>query len=421
MYPKRHGIELLLTGNSVLVLIQLPAKQKGQILPESPKTPPQPNSSTKARLLPPLVLAAFTLLTRLLFHGPPYFADGPSHIHHILQKIYIIQPPGYWLFNRTAGSFGDPVMAISAMNVLFSVAGVVVFYYAALYLAGPRRAFVAALAYSCLFYLWFSGEVHSTYASQVLFPVALFLVLLRYEERRHDGLLALAGLLYATGAGLRPSDGVFLLPMLIYFAVSRLPGWKCVLMLSGTFVLCLGWILPTLMAFSRLPGGLQGVAAYAGDIATQKSIVSGAELWLANALRYVVPLVVGFGPLLGVAILHAAGSWRDWRVRMLVLWIAPGSLFFLLCYISDAPYLNFLSAAVLLLAVGAPRRMAAMAVWNVVFFLGFSPIPSRRLPVNVWNCFAGHFTRYGIEHEWWPNLSTLQSFHPNVNTSEEPH
>jgi hypothetical protein len=86
----------------------------------------------------------------------------------------------------------------------------------------------------------------------------------------------------------------------------------------------------------------------------------------------------------------------------------PGSLFFALSFMAAAPCLNFLSAAVLLLAVGAPRRMFFTALWNAVFFLGFSPLPSRFLAINAWNCYAGSFTRYGVEHQWQPNLTAPQ-------------
>jgi 4-amino-4-deoxy-L-arabinose transferase-like glycosyltransferase len=323
-------------------------------------------------------------------------------------KVYIIQPPGYWLFNRVAGLFSDPVLAILVMNISFSVAGVVVFYYTALFFGGRRKAFLAALAYSCIFYLWFSGEVHSTYASQALFPVAVFCVLLDYEREKASWKLGLAGLLFAMGAGLRPSDGVFLAPMLLYYSLTRLPKLKAVVFLTGIFLLCLCWVIPTLAAYAHVPGGIRGVLFYARDITTQKSVASGISLWLANVMRFVVPVLVAFWPVLVAAVLNATRNWQDWRIRMLLVWIVPGTLFFTLSYISDAPYLNFLSAAILLLAIGAPRMMAVTALWNAIFFLGFSPIPSRRLPVNVWNCFAGHFTSYGIEHQWWPNLSTLQ-------------
>jgi hypothetical protein len=64
---------------------------------------------------------------------------------------------------------------------------------------------------------------------------------------------------------------------------------------------------------------------------------------------------------------------------------------------------------VLLLAVSAPRMMAVTAVWNAVLFLSFSPIPSQRLIVKVWNCYTVEFTHYAIEHRWDPNLSQIES------------
>jgi 4-amino-4-deoxy-L-arabinose transferase-like glycosyltransferase len=356
----------------------------------------------------PLLLALFTLATRLLFHGPVYFADGPAHVRVTLAKVYVIQPPGYWLFNRTAGLFGDPALAISAMNISFSIAGVVVFYYTALFFTGRGRAFIAALAYSCIFYLWFAGEVHSTYASQALFPVAGFCALLFYDRHHVRWHLGLAALLFALGGGLRPSDGIFMMPMVVYFAASRLPKRTAVLFVVAVLGMDLAWILPTIVAYLQAPGGVRGVIAYSQDIVTQKSIGSGLNLWLGNLTRFTLPFLVAFWAVLPAAILRAMRGWGDWRVRMLVVWIVPGSLFFTLSYISDAPYLDFLTAAVLLLAVDAPRMLGVTALWNAVVFLGFHPIPSHRLPVNAWNSIVGNCTRYGVEHHWHRNLSDLQ-------------
>jgi 4-amino-4-deoxy-L-arabinose transferase-like glycosyltransferase len=400
---------------------QLAPKGKEEGMPVGQKVAYSPVIGAKAEFLPPLVLAVFTLVTRLLFHGLPYFADGPAHLSAIVEKVYIIQPPGYWLFNRIGGLFSDPVIGISTMNIFFSVAGVVVFYFTALFFAGRRSAFLAALAYSCIFYVWFSGEVHSTYASQALFPVATFCALLHYERDKANWLLWTAAAVFAVGAGLRPSDGVFLLPMVLYYSAVRLTKGKAALFLAFIIFLCLGWIIPTVVAFSHAPGGIRGVLSYTHSIATQKSITSGVNgESMANIARYVLPLLVAFWPVLAAAVLNLTRNWRDWRVQMLALWIVPGSLFFVLSYISDAPYLNFLSAAILLLAVGAPRMMAVTAVWNAIVFLGFSPIPSRRLPVNIWNCYVGHFTSYGVRHQWWPNLSALQGSRVIIPGQPEP-
>ena len=364
---------------------------------------------SRANLLFPASLAVFTLGTRLLCRGPVYFADGPAHIQSIVDKVYVIQPPGYWLFNRIAGLFDNPVLAIVTMNILFSVAGIVAFYYAASFFTGRWNAFLAALAYSTVFYIWFSGEVHSTYASQILFPVATFCALLHYDRDRIRWVLWLAAGLFALGAGLRPSDGAFMIPMVLYFAIFRLPRKEAIIFLSLITVFCLGWFIPTCVALSKYHDHQNGAVGYVSDIVKVKSILTGVNSYtLGNILRYTVPLLAAFWPVLGFAVLRIVRNWQDWRVKAMVIWIVPGSLFFLLSLITDAPYLNFLSAAILLLAVTAPRMMIVTALWNAILFFAISPVPSQKLVVNIANCYVLKYTRYGIQHQWQPNLSQIQ-------------
>ncbi|PSH03139.1 MAG: hypothetical protein CXZ00_13675 [Acidobacteria bacterium] len=355
------------------------------------------------------ILAGFTLLTRLLCRGSLYFADGPAHIESIVGKSYVIQPPGYWLFNSIAGLFHDPVLAITAMNIFFSVAGVVVFYYVACFFTERRNAFLGAWAYSTVFYVWFSGEVHSTYASQILFPVATFYTLLRYERDREKWMLWLAAGLFAFGAGLRPSDGAFMIPMVLYFATFRLQRKESFIFLSLISMLCLSWVIPTCLAFHNCEGGLHDTVGYLQYITTCKSILTGVNAYtLANVTRYALPVLVAFWPVIGTAALFVVRNWTDWRVKALVIWIVPGSVFFVLVLITDPTYLNFLSAAVLLLAVTAPRNMIITALWNAVLFLAVCPIPSQKLVVNVANCYVLQYTRYGIQHHWSPRLAEMQ-------------
>ena len=360
----------------------------------------------------PAILAFVVLVTRIIFRGPLYFGDGPDHIASIVAKTYVIQPPGYWLFNRIGGLFSDPVLAITVMNILFSAAGIVVFYYTACFFTGRVNAFLAALAYSTVFYIWFSGEIHSTYASQILFPVATFYVLLCYERDRAKWMLWLAALIFAVGAGLRPSDGVFMIPMAMYFAAFRMPRKEAFLFLSLVFLFCLGWAIPTWLAFRHIHSGAHyvgGVQTYVAHITTFQSIFTGFKMYtVANFVRYVLPLLVAFWPILGIAVLNVVRNWNDWRIKAIVIWIVPGSLFFVLMLITNAPYLNFLTAAILLLAVSAPRMMLVTALWNAIVFLGFGPIPSHNLAVNIVNSFVLRCTRGGIEQRFNATLSQMQ-------------
>ena len=105
----------------------------------------------------------------------------------------------------------------------------------------------------------------------------------------------------------------------------------------------------------------------------------------------------------------------DWRIRSLLVWIVPGSLFFIFILISSAPYLNYLTAAILLLAVSVPgkwigRLLVVTALWNAFLFLALGPIPSRKLPVNIVNSFVLRYTRGGIEQRYSTILSEMQHF-----------
>jgi hypothetical protein len=357
----------------------------------------------------PIALATVVLVSRVLCRGPVYFADGPGMIGNIVAKIYVIQPPGYWLFMRIAGLFSDPAAAIRGMNFLFSIAGVVVFYYTARVFTGAWNAFVGALAYSTVFYVWFSGEIHSTYASQILFPVATFYALLRYDRDHSKWMLGAAALLFSLGAGLRPSDGAFVAPMVVYYTLTRMPRRARLPFLLLIAALCLGWVAPTILAYPKYGGGIVGAGIYMEEIVSAKSIFAGVNLYtLANSARYAIPLVVAFWPVVAVAVVQGFRNRSDWRVKLMLLWIGPGSLFFVLILITDPTYLNFLSAAILLLAVSAPRRMLVTALWNAILFLAIRPIPVHNFAVDVVNSYITPYTRFGIEHQWWSSLSRIE-------------
>ncbi|MGD0156491.1 MAG: glycosyltransferase family 39 protein [Terracidiphilus sp.] len=379
------------------------------------ETAPSANSASDfGTFLFPALLTLFVLVSRILCRGPLYFADGPGHIASIQSKTYIIQPPGYWLFDRTAGLFSDPALAITVMNILFSVAGVVAFYYTACFFTSRINSFLAALAYATIFYIWFSGEIHSTYASQILFPVGTYYLLLSYERDRSKWMLWLAALIFAVGAGLRPTDGMFLIPMVLYFAVFRMPRKAAFLFLSLITVLCLGWLIPTWVAFERYDDGVKAFATYVTSVSKMQSVLTGVRMYtLANPVRYVLPLVIGFWPVLALVFRNALRNRSDWRVKSLLVWIVPGSLFFILSLMVCAPYLDFLTAAILLLAVSAPsawagRLLIVTAVWNSFVFLALGPIPSQRLSVNVVNGFVLRCTRGGIEQRYNTILSDMQ-------------
>lgn len=364
----------------------------------------------------PWLLAAVVIVSRLIMTGSVYFADGPAEIRAIRSARFVIQPPGYWLFIRTASLFPNPAIGIALMNWVFSGAAVIAFYCVARLLVDDWLARLGSVAYAVVFYAWFSGAVHSTYASQLLFPVLVFLLLVLHMRRQRMGYLAVASVAFGLGAGFRPSDGAFVGFMFVYYLLARAPKKQAVISFAIATLVCLGWLVPTVVCY----GSLERVAwagHYVGHITTVVSILASGvnSQSIANMARFAVPLAAAFGPLLALT-LRTFRSAGDPIVSLLWWWIVPGAAFLLLCYMSDAPYLDFLTAPVLLLIVMElqklkPRRAKALLglciAWNIAFFMFFRPVRITSLPWAMADTYAGKYTRYGVVHHWQPNLSEL--------------
>lgn len=359
------------------------------------------------------LLAAVVWISRICCSGPAYFADGPAHIRSILDRSYLIQPPGYWLFNRCGSLFPNPEWGLLILNWSFSVLGAVVFYNTAKHLTTRDVARWAAAAYASIYFVWFSGAVHSSYASQILFPVLCLYGLLRYRESGKIAYVVGASFAFAFGAGLRPSDGAFLAPFYIT-AVLCFGTWKkALLAYVSALVFCLGWLVPTFVAYHNA----EFFARYIPSIVSGQSILyhGVTEASQANLARFVVPFLIAFWPVLLVMPfgLRRKRTEIEW---LLLLWILPGALFFLLLYISDATYLDYLAAAVLLLAVVSIQRkriliwaLAGVLFCNGAIFLFGSPIASRHLAVEMVDCYSLKYTRFGIRHQWRPNLGEVMA------------
>lgn len=348
-------------------------------------------------------LFVLVLVSRSVTSGSVYFADGPAHLEAIRNGTFVIQPPGYWLFNRCAALLPDAEHGILVFNWLMSASGSVVFYALAKCLLDGGMAKLAAVLYSVVFFAWFSGNVHSTYASQLLFAPLLLYLILRYCEQPRDGIAAAIGLAFALGAGLRPSDGVFLGSLVVFFAVRRLPRRQAIICLVVASAGCLAWLVPNLLALHRFQATSH--AEQVGKVATGAVLLGRLNLYtISNALRYFLPLAVALGP----AILFA--PWAARERRLLWLAVLPGSAFFLLIYISDAPYLDFLLAPLVLLTVlGASRKLSrpwansaicASIALNIFVFLFATPLPTHgkaRFACAVVNKDIFLYTRYALQ------------------------
>ena len=133
------------------------------------------------------------------------------------------------------------------MNWSFSALGCVIFYACALRLVRSPLAELGALLYATVFFAWFSGNVHSTYASQLLFPPLTFYCMLRYREDKRTLWVCAVAVSFSIGAGLRPSDGAFLAPLVLLFFF-QLRRKQQVLLALITIAVCAAWFVPTKIA-----------------------------------------------------------------------------------------------------------------------------------------------------------------------------
>lgn len=374
------------------------------------------DATNSGKLRAPLFSACLGIgvfLVRSLTSGPVFFADGPAHIAAIANHTYVIQPPGYWLFNRIGGLFPNPEHGLLILNWLFSALGCMALYACARRLVPAPLAELGALLYATAFFAWFSGNVHSTYASQLLFPPLTFYLMLRYREDKRTMWVCAVAVSFALGAGLRPSDGVFMSPLLLLFFF-RLPRKQQFLLASIVVVLCLGWLIPGKIAQLRYYPDTS--AAELGRVAMQGSVLMGKfnVYTIANAIRFFLPLAVALGP----ALLYLFRARKGEAIRLWV-WVVPGSLFFLLLFISDAPYLNcVLGGYILLCLLGMDasqnRRLAAAGLAcsiliNLAFYVGFRAVPARSTLYSIVEKDLGNYSLYAVKHQFFLKRLVLKS------------
>src|SRR5262245_3298044 len=95
----------------------------------------------------PWVAAILVFVARAATTGGVYWQDGPAHVGSIRAGKYLIQAPGYWLWNRTGGLFPDPEFGLDFLNWTFSALSLPVFYALARELEISTR--IARLATAC--------------------------------------------------------------------------------------------------------------------------------------------------------------------------------------------------------------------------------------------------------------------------------
>lgn len=295
-------------------------------------------------------VALLALASRLASISGPYFSDAFRHIRAIESGRMVIQPPGYFVFNLSAWLLSralhvSAANALQGMNVAFSVAGAVVFYLLATRLETGSSPLLLSLNYVCSPVVWFSGDVHSSYAAVTFFAPLLLLVV---ESERQ---FVLGSLVWALMTAFRASDGVFVLPWMIYRSrdCSRKQRFTAI---GVAAPITAAWWTLTIERYRS--GGPLSPLRYSGVQAKRlaQGVLTGnfGIHALVNAFHALSGMIVTWGLLLPAVCLGAAACARNARSRSMVIFLAPGLAFFLLYYVSDAPYFAYTAAAGMILA-----------------------------------------------------------------------
>ncbi|MBS1875390.1 MAG: glycosyltransferase family 39 protein [Acidobacteria bacterium] len=375
----------------------------------------------RAKSLGPMFIAcllAATFVSRVALVSQPYFADGPAHVRNIGLGKFIMQPPGYFVFNLSGWLLTritlSPALSVTFLNVCFGVLGVYVFAKICERVFGPPLMHIMSACYAAMNVVWFASLIHSTYAPMTFFGPAVFYCVLRSERKWF--LVGCAT--WALGAGFRPSDGFFLLPLLCLASVER--SWsERFYGASIAAVVASSWWIPTAVHYGNILGPISAAAGQAASVSGNVSIVrvGVTPRSLANVLRFVTAVGVSMNVLLPLAGWQCLRSWGDRVTRLSLMWILPGSLFLMLIYMSDAVYITFMAGGWLLLAGLCchrwdPRRATALlAVFIVVsttYMLACRPVAPTSFPRRVANAFCLEYTAWGAKHQYRRNLSDME-------------
>ncbi len=361
---------------------------------------------------------AGTLVSRVALLGPPYFADGPAHVQGIAAGELFIQPPGYFLFMALARWISatglSPAAAISLLNVTLSLCGVFVFIRICERLLPGATGRLLAVCYAVMNVVWFSALVHSTYAAMTFWAPAIFFCIIQNKTR---WFLVACGA-WAVAGGFRPSDGAFLLPLLLVAGVrytwrQRLLG--AAIAASASLV----WWVPTAIHYGAAAGPIHASFSQLAGVNRDVSMLRAGltPRAFANALRFLAAVAASVNVLLPFALFQAWRSRSRRETKLLLAWVAPGSMFFLLIYMSDAPYIAYMAAAWLLLAgffcLELPRKRASAllityTVVSITQMLALRPVAPATFLRRVADAYVLEYSAWAVRNRYHKNLSDLE-------------
>ena len=255
--------------------------------------------------------------------------------------------------------------------------------------------------------------IHSTYASEAFWGILVFTLVLR--PLRYS--FPLCCFAWALAAGFRPSDGIFLLPLIFYAAYRATPLQRITGLAVAAAATTVWWwpsaehyggvISVATSALKQLRGANEHVSLLRIGV-TPRS--------LANVARYACAFIWSSNILLLPAVVQAFRGGSE-ITRTALLWLLPGSIFLVFIYMSDAPYITFMVGSPLVLAtmllkkMGRPTIIAGLCSFLIISLATMviaRPVAPKSFVRRVMNAYVLEYSLWGISHRYHFNLSDLE-------------
>lgn len=290
-----------------------------------------------------LLLILITILTRIFLFKDLFHEWDSINFALAIKKfnIYADQPhpPGYpilVLISKLIYIFiKDELRSLQILSVIFSILGVIIFYYFLKYLTkNEKYSFFGTIIFSFSSIFYFYGTIEDIYVSEVFLTLLIgFLSYLTLSDKKKSYLLSI---FYGLGGGIRFNSLIFFFPLILYIFIKIKLKFKEILINSLLILIfILIWYIPTIYS----GGGIKNHSFHSKTLFTWvlgTSIFFDNYYWIKNTfLTFILFLKE---TLISIIILIYMFIKRKDNLIFLLIWIVPSLLFYFLIHAPKVGY-----------------------------------------------------------------------------------
>ena len=379
-------------------------------------------NSKKVDFLISTVLVLLIVLTRIPFVSKYLYEWDSVNYALGFEKFDILHhqphPPGYIFYvclGRTINTiFNDPNTTMIFISIMFSIFTVMIIYFLVKQMFSRQMAIIASLLLIFNPLFWYYGEISTIYPSEAF--LATIVVYLSYQVfRGKETFFYPSIIVLGLAGGFRQDLIIYMFPLWLFctFYNKRNPQrlLKAIIVLIPSILV---WFVPTIIFSGGYEPYFHAMITLSKKAFHISSILYGITLinrltdigsylaWFGLGLTYSGIIIIAlFNKYVGKGPVHVfRENMRDHRVIILILWILPASIMYLLITLAKPGYmLVFVPALAIALAYFVkelsyglsakfgdytPRKwitlvLSLVILFNVIYFTFPYPINEEKL------------------------------------------